>query len=94
MHADVDTMQNDRTLGSITLSKADFDAARYLAAGSNGDSTLEGAVYDLYAAEDILHPNAFPALSITPRSPIPAATPSGIPPCLPTAHGSPTISRC
>ena len=53
MHADVDTMQNDRTLGSITLSKADFDAARYLAAGSNGDSTLEGAVYDLYAAEDI-----------------------------------------
>ena len=57
MHADVDTMQNDRTLGSITLSKADFDAARYLAAGSNGDSTLEGAVYDLYAAEDILHPN-------------------------------------
>ena len=31
MHADVDTMQNDRTLGSITLSKADFDAARYLA---------------------------------------------------------------
>ena len=57
MHADVDTMQNDRTLGSITLSKADFDAARYLAAGNNGDSTLEGAVYDLYAAEDILHPN-------------------------------------
>ena len=57
MHADVDTMQNDRTLGSITLSKAGFDAARYLAAGSNGDSTLEGAVYDLYAAEDILHPN-------------------------------------
>ena len=57
MHADVDTMQNDRTLGSITLSKADFDAARYLAAGSNGDSTLEGAVYDLYAAEDIHHPD-------------------------------------
>ena len=57
MHADVDTMQNDRTLGSITLSKADFDAARYLAAGSNGDSTLEGAVYDLYAAEDIYHPD-------------------------------------
>ncbi len=57
MHADVASMQNDRTLGSITLSKADFDAARYLAAGSNGDSTLEGAVYDLYAAEDIFHPN-------------------------------------
>ena len=57
MCADADTMQNDRTLGSITLSKADLDAARYLAAGSNGDSTLEGAVYDLYAAEDIHHPD-------------------------------------
>ena len=57
MRADSVTMQNDRTLGSITLSKADLDAARYLAAGSNGDSTLEGAVYDLYAAEDIHHPD-------------------------------------
>ena len=57
MHADSASMQNDRTLGSITLSKADLDAARYLAAGSNGDSTLEGAVYDLYAAEDIHHPD-------------------------------------
>ena len=57
MHADVDTMQNDHALGSITLSKVDLDAARHLAAGSNGDSTLEGAVYDLYAAEDIHHPD-------------------------------------
>ena len=57
MHADSASMQNDRTLGSITLSKADLDAARYLAAGSNGDSTLEGAVYDLYAAKDIYHPD-------------------------------------
>jgi len=57
MRADSVTMQNDRTLGSITLSKADLDAARYLAAGSNGASTLEGAVYDLYAAEDIHHPD-------------------------------------
>ena len=57
MRADSVTMQNDRTLGSITLSKADLDAARYLGAGSNGDSTLEGAVYDLYAAEDIHHPD-------------------------------------
>ena len=53
--ADVDTMQNDRALGSITLPKVDLDAARYLAEGSNGDSMLEGAVYDLYAAEDIHH---------------------------------------
>ena len=57
MHADSVTMQNDHALGGITLSKVDLDAARYLAAGSNGDSTLEGAVYDLYAAEDIHHPD-------------------------------------
>ena len=57
MHANADKMQNDRVLGNILLTKVDLDAARYLAAGSNGDSTLEGAVYDLYAAEDILHPN-------------------------------------
>lgn len=57
MRADSVTMQNDHALGSITLSKVDLDAARYLAAGSNGDSTLEGAVYDLYAAEDIYHPD-------------------------------------
>ena len=57
MHADSDKMQNDRVLGNILLTKVDLDAARYLAAGSNGDSTLEGAVYDLYAAEDIHHPD-------------------------------------
>ena len=57
MRADSASMQNDRTLGSITLSKVDLDAARYLGASSNGDSTLEGAVYDLYAAEDIHHPD-------------------------------------
>ena len=57
MHANADKMQNDRVLGNITLSKVDLDAARYLAAGSNGDTTLEGAVYDLYAAEDIHHPD-------------------------------------
>ena len=57
MHADSDKMQNDRVLGSITLSKVDLDAARYLAAGSNGDTTLEGAVYDLYAADTIEHPD-------------------------------------
>ena len=57
MHANADKMQNDRVLGSITLSKVDLDAARYLAAGSNGDTTLEGAVYDLYAADTIEHPD-------------------------------------
>ena len=57
MHANADKMQNDRVLGNILLTKVDLDAARYLAAGSNGDSTLEGAVYDLYTAEDIHHPD-------------------------------------
>ena len=57
MHANSDEFQNDRVLGSIVLDKVDLDAARYLTAGSNGDTTLEGAVYDLYAAENIEHPD-------------------------------------
>ncbi len=57
MHANADKMQNDRVLGNILLTKVDLDAARYLAAGSNGDNTLEGAVYDLYAADTIEHPD-------------------------------------
>ena len=57
MHANADKMQNDRVLGNILLTKVDLDATRYLAAGSNGDTTLEGAVYDLYAAENITHPD-------------------------------------
>ncbi len=61
-------LQNDRVLGEISLSKVDLDAMRYIAgrdvAGSNlasgqahGDASLEGAVYDLYAAADIHHPD-------------------------------------
>ena len=57
MRANADKMQNDRVLGNILLTKVDLDAARYLAAGSNGDTTLEGAVYDLYAANTIEHPD-------------------------------------
>ena len=57
MHANADKMQNDRVLGNILLTKVDLDAARCLAAGSNGDTTLEGAVYDLYAADTIEHPD-------------------------------------
>ena len=57
MHTNADKMQNDRVLGNILLTKVDLDAARYLAAGSNGDTTLEGAVYDLYAADTIEHPD-------------------------------------
>ena len=61
-------MKNDRTLGEISISKVDLDAVRYvggstthgtaLASGqAHGDATLDGAVYDLYAAEDITHPD-------------------------------------
>ena len=57
MHANADKMQNDRVLGNILLTKVDLDAAQYLAADSNGDTTLEGAVYDLYAADTIEHPD-------------------------------------
>lgn len=49
--------QNDRTLGEIVLSKTDLDAAKYLASGSHGTATMDGAVYDLYCAEDIQHPD-------------------------------------
>ena len=57
MYTNAGKMQNDRVLGNILLTKVDLDAARYLAAGSNGDTTLEGAVYDLYAAENITQPD-------------------------------------
>ena len=61
-------MKNDRTLGEISISKVDLDAVRYvggkaahgtaLASGqAHGDAVLDGAVYDLYAAEDITHPD-------------------------------------
>mgnify|MGYP002588605364 CR=1 FL=1 len=63
MHANADKMQNDRVLGNILLTKVDLDAARYLMAGSNGDTTLEGAVYDLYAANTIEHPKHRPGVS-------------------------------
>ena len=61
-------MKNDRTLGEISISKVNLDAVRYvggkaahgtaLASGqAHGDAVLDGAVYDLYAAEDITHPD-------------------------------------
>ena len=61
-------MKNDRTLGEISISKVDLDAVRYVggkaahgtafASGqAHGDAVLDGAVYDLYAAEDITHPD-------------------------------------
>ena len=61
-------MQNDRSLGEISISKVDLDAVRYvggrdtngdaMASGqAHADAQLDGAVYDLYAAEDIQHPD-------------------------------------
>ena len=61
-------MKNDRTLGEISISKVDLDAVRYVggkaahgtafASGqAHGDAVLDGAVYDLYVAEDITHPD-------------------------------------
>ena len=48
-------MKNDRTLGEISISKVDLDAVKYVE--NHGNATLDGAVYDLYAAEDITHPD-------------------------------------
>ena len=51
-------MKNDRTLGEISISKVDLDAQRYITDDSaHGNALLDGAVYDLYAAEDITHPD-------------------------------------
>lgn len=51
-------MKNDRTLGEISISKVDLDAQRYVTGdAAHGNAVLDGAVYDLYAAEDITHPD-------------------------------------
>ena len=51
-------MKNDRTLGEISISKVDLDAQRYITGDSaHGNAVLDGAVYDLYAAKDITHPD-------------------------------------
>lgn len=60
--------QNDRVLGEIILAKSDLDQLRQDTPRSasssavpgtvpHGEASIEGAVYDLYAAEDILHPD-------------------------------------
>ena len=49
---------NDRVIGEIVLTKADLDQAVEGAdTALHGTASIEGAVYDLYAAEDILHPD-------------------------------------
>lgn len=60
--------QNDRVLGEIILAKSDLDQLRQNTPRStsstavpgtapHGEASIEGAVYDLYAAQDILHPD-------------------------------------
>lgn len=61
--------QNDRVLGEIILAKSDLDQLRPTPMAENdkdwkvpgtaphGEASIEGAVYDLYAAEDICHPD-------------------------------------
>ena len=61
--------QNDRVLGEIILAKSDLDQLRPTPMTENdedwevpgtaphGEASIERAVYDLYAAEDILHPD-------------------------------------
>lgn len=60
--------QNDRVLGEISISKVDLESETYVGGSAahgtaleggqkHGDSTLDGAIYDLYAAEDIMHPD-------------------------------------
>ena len=49
---------NDRVIGEIVLNKADLDqAAEGADTALHGTASIEGAVYDLYAAEDIQHPD-------------------------------------
>lgn len=51
---------NDRVLGELVLTKSDLDQV-FADVGSggalHGTASIEGAVYDLYAAEDIQHPD-------------------------------------
>lgn len=47
--------QNDHVWGELVLTKQDLDQAGGTA--QHGDASMEGAVYDLYAAEDIQHPD-------------------------------------
>ena len=49
---------NDRVIGEIVLTKSDLDQAVEGAdTALHGTASIEGAVYDLYAAEDIRHPD-------------------------------------
>ena len=49
---------NDRVIGEVVLTKSDLDQAVEGAdTALHGTASIEGAVYDLYTAEDIQHPD-------------------------------------
>lgn len=48
------TFLNEEVRGEVHVSKIDVDSEDYI---SQGDASLDGATYGLYAAEDIQHPN-------------------------------------
>ena len=52
------SFQNTRTTGSIRMFKTDIEAASYISGEmSHGTATLDGALYDLFAGEDVVHPD-------------------------------------
>ena len=49
---------NERVKGTVTVSKIDVEAGKYVTGDiAHGDASLDGAVYGLYAKEDILYPD-------------------------------------
>ena len=53
-----DLFINERVRGTVTVSKIDVEAGKYISGdNAHGDAVLDGAVYGLYAKEDILYPD-------------------------------------
>lgn len=50
---------NDEVKGEIALSKKDIEADAFIADGENGDASLVGLVFGLYAKNDILYPDGY-----------------------------------
>lgn len=56
------SLANVRTTGSITITKEDSETG----AIAQGDATLSGAVYGLYARSNIVHPDGHTGILYTP----------------------------
>lgn len=50
---------NDIVYGSISLTKYDIESGTQLADGENGETTLHGVVYGLFARNDIIYPDGY-----------------------------------